>query len=125
MPARLTLFDTESNEPLDTIILGEIEEGANFAAGKPIRVGGLNTGDTHMRDISISATGEGANFVQLARDEDGEPGVWAAVGQSIMAHEGTLFRREEFAFWARGIFKFEDREGRYPLEFVIRGTSIG
>jgi len=124
MPASIQLSD-EAGQPLDTIELSDVEDGANFASGLARRVTGVNNGTTNLRDISVTTDGEGAGFVQLARDENGEPGVWAAVGESIVAHEGTLFKGAEFAFWARGIFKFEDREGRYPLEFVLRGTSIG
>src|SRR4029079_17430267 len=78
----------------------------------------------HLRELTIAIGGEGGNFVQLARDELGEPGAWAEEGQPIMAREPTLFVGDSFSFWARGVFSFDDREGEYPVEFIVRGTSI-
>jgi len=126
MGISLSLFgDPDGQDPIDEITLGEISVGTDFAHGEPRRIFAVNSGDTHLRDIAIAATGEGAQFIQFARDEDGKPGVWAAVGEGIIAHNGTLFMGDGFAFWTRGNFSFDDREGVYPLEFVLKGTSIG
>ena len=127
MPANLTLSvrSEDGSDAFDMIALGEIRAGTDFAYGEPQQIFIHNTGDTHLRELTIAIGGEGGNFVQLARDELGEPGAWAEEGQPIMAREPTLFVGDSFSFWARGIFSFDDREGEYPVEFIVRGTSIG
>lgn len=101
----------------------EIIEGEPY--GRPVRIKCVNSGDTKMRDVYALVRGEGAEHIQLARDERDEPGIWAAPGESVIVSKDIIYAGEEFSFWARGVFEFEDREGHYPFEFVIQSRSIG
>lgn len=129
MPADISLFlDSQRSTPLPVVALGEViapESGADLAEGEPIQVYGRNSGTTNLRGMSVHLDGEGGGLVQLARDIDGEPGVWAAPGESIIIDEGTLFRDAEFSFWARGVYSVETAEGRMPVILRFKALSIG
>lgn len=115
MPAALSL-DT------DMVTLGEVTIGTAFEHGEARRISVRNSGDTVLREISVGLEGDGASFVQLARDSEG-PGVWADRGQSINV-SGEIFPGDSFVFWARGIFSPEDREGNQPFDFNIEALSV-
>lgn len=136
MPAEVQLFHDEFMEyPVERISLADFDlgdvapgdgDGVSLGEGEAIKIYAFNTGDTILREMSVHVDGNGANFIQLSRDNDGEPGVWAAAGQSIFAtQKESVFPSESFEFWARPTFGVEDREGVFDFDFVIRGKSIG
>lgn len=132
MPAEVQLYhDEDMNDPVERIALAdfEIEDvdgGVSLGEGEPIKIYAFNTGDTVLRNMSVHVDGEGSKFIQLSRDIEGEPGVWAAPGESIFATQSeSIFPEESFEFWARPSFGAEDREGIFDFDFVIRGKSIG
>lgn len=126
MPSIALYADENYLEPFDVVTLSDVEirEG-DIGEGRANRVFARNIGDTVVRDITVGLKGEGAQFVQLAQDVDGQPNVWAAPGESIQGHQGSLYRQDGFSFWARGIFSLEDREDVYDFSFTIRGISTG
>lgn len=136
MPAEVQLFHDEFMEyPVERITLADFEidevapgdgEDVSLGEGEALKIYAFNTGDTILREMSVHVDGNGANFIQLSIDKDGEPGVWAAAGQSIFATSGqSIFPSESFEFWARPTFGADDREGTFDFDFVIRGKSIG
>lgn len=134
MPAEVALFHDENMlEPVERITLADFEidgialDGeVSLGEGEPIRIFAFNVGDTVLREMSVHVDGEGSGFIQLATDSDGEPGVWAAAGESIFATSSeSIFPEESFKFWARPTFNVDDREGIFDFDFVIRGKSIG
>src|SRR4051794_30275582 len=120
MPASVSLFtDAQFSERVDVDVqlsLGEVTIGTDFNHGEPRQIFGANDGDTLLRDIEITAQGDGAQFVQLARGEQGD---W--FDQIKVADR--LAPGERFSFWARALFSLEDREGVKPFTFDIRATS--
>lgn len=133
MPAEVQLYhDPQMLDPVERITLADFEidstSGSQFALGEgePLKIYAFNTGDTVLREMEVHVEGDGANFIQLSRDNNDEPGVWAAAGESIVATQSeSIFPNESFEFWARPSFKVDDREGIFDFEFVIRGKSIG
>lgn len=135
MPAEVQLYHDEFMEyPVEKITLADFEidetapgegEDVSLGEGEPMKIYAFNTGDTILRQMSVHVDGNGANFIQLSVDNDGEPGVWAAAGESIFAtKEESVFPDESFQFWARPTFGVDDREGVFDFDFVIRGKSI-
>lgn len=130
MPAKVALFhDSEMQDPVERITLADFEindpQADIISDGQPMKIYAFNVGDTVLRDMSIHVEGDGAQFIQLSRDIDGEPGVWAAAGESIYATQTeSIFPNESFEFWARPSFRFDDREGVFDFDFLIRGKSI-
>lgn len=134
MPAEVALFhDEDMLEPVERITLADfeindlVEEGeVALGEGEPIKIFAFNVGDTVLREMSVHVDGDGSKFIQLARDVEGEPGVWAAAGESVFATDTeSVFPNESFQFWARPSFGMEDREGTFDFDFIIRGKSIG
>ena len=136
MPAEVQLFHDEFMEyPVEKITLADFEidevspgegEDVSLGEGEALKIYAFNTGDTILREMSVHVDGNGANFIQLSVDNDGEPGVWAAAGESIFAtKQESVFPSESFEFWARPTFGVDDREGVFDFDFVIRGKSIG
>lgn len=127
MPASLTLYDLSDlgNGGAGDISLGEVLIREGLGEGEPVRVMAVNDGTVALREISVHVSDEGADFAQLAVDNDGEPGVWAAPGESISLSEGTLFPGEELTFWSRAIYDAEHLEGLKEFSFVTEATSIG
>jgi hypothetical protein len=133
MPAEVALFhDEDMIEPVERISLADFDldeidpSTASFGEGEPIKIYAFNIGDTVLREMEVYVEGDGAKFIQLSRDDDDEPGVWAAAGESIVATKSeSIFPNESFEFWARPSFSADDREGTFDFEFVIRGKSIG
>ena len=112
----------------DAVLLGEIIAPSSpdeIGAGQPVRVLVRNTGDTRLRDISIDIEGNIGPFIQLAVDQDGEPGIWADAGRGIAARSEKLDPGEEFHFWARGVYSLHDVEGKYQGEFSLKAISVG
>lgn len=107
------------------IQLGEIiapEERDDIFSGEPLHMRGRWLGETDLRDISVSLRGEGASNVQIATDVGGEPGVWAAPGESILIDSSSV-EDGTFSFWSRGLYALDDHEGRRDLEFVLKAIS--
>lgn len=136
MAAEVQLYHDEFMEyPVERITLadfdiGDIEPGesedVSLGEGEAMKIYAFNTGDTILREMSVHVDGNGANFIQLSVDNEGEPGVWAAAGESIFAtNKESVFPSESFQFWARPTFGVDDREGTFDFDFVIRGKSIG
>lgn len=131
MPAEVQLYhDAEMTEPVERIALADFEisqtdDAVSLGEGEPIKIYAFNTGDTVLRSMSVHVDGEGSEYIQLSRDIDGEPGVWAAPGESIFATQTeSIFPDESFQFWARPSFSIDDREGVFDFDFIIRGKSI-
>jgi hypothetical protein len=134
MPAEVQLYhDAEMLNPVERITLADFEldevyddDEVFLGEGQPIKIYAFNTGDTVLREMSVHVDGDGAGFIQLSVDNDGEPGVWAAAGESIFATSSqSIFPDESFEFWARPLFTSGDREGTFDFDFLIKGKSIG
>lgn len=129
MSAAVSLYsDSDRSVPVEFLLLGDLlveETPPGLGTGNAIRVYGRNTGDTELKNVSIALDGEGSQNVQLARDENGEAGVWAAPGEPVIIEEDFLGPDGDFSFWARAVYTFDDREGRYPFQFVVRALSVG
>ncbi len=97
-------------------------ENDPVATGKEMVIGLRNTGRSRIRKIVIKLEGDGADHVQLARDEDG-PGVWASPGESIVAFTGVLMPGDAINFWSRGTYNIDDLEERLPYEYVVDTIS--
>jgi hypothetical protein len=125
----ISLFlDEERSTPLPVLYLGEVlapEKFDDLIEGEPVRIFARNISEGALRQVSIHLRGEGKDNAQLATDEDGNPGVWAAPGESILVERGTLVARAEFSFWARGVYHAHDTAGRKPLSIIFRGVSAG
>jgi hypothetical protein len=127
MAAEIRLFlDEERTESVGEIELADVQLPLQekISTGEPVRIYGRNTGSTTLKDFSIGADGDGKSAVQFAVDRDGDPGVWASPGEEILIAD-FIGPREDFTFWARGIFIEEDREGDHEFDFLFRGTSVG
>lgn len=121
-------FDPDFQNHIDVVELQEVlapHDSTDLVEGEPAVIYGKNTGTTALRHFSIHVEGDGAQNVQLARDEGGEPGVWAAPGHSVLIQKETLFPDEGFSFWARGVFNPGDAEQQLPFDVVFKGVSIG
>jgi len=129
MPASLGLFlDPERQNPLPVLSLAEIiapESPDDLVEGEPLKIYAANTGDTNLRDVSLHLDGDGAENVQLAVDLDGQPGLWAAPGESIFIARQTIFRSDTFEFWMRGVYHPDDAEGRRKFTLRFRAVSVG
>lgn len=129
MSAALTIFsDPAREQPVERIELGEIvapEQFEDLLYGQPIPVYGRNTGDTHIRELQAHLDGDGTEMVQLAPDDEGLPGVWAAVGMPIYVAQSTIYKGDNFRFWARGVFSPDDAEMDVKFKVVFKGLSTG
>jgi hypothetical protein len=130
MSAEVQLFHDENMlMPVERIALADFEINQTGAGdlgnGEAMKIFAFNTGDTILREMSIHVDGEGANFIQLSKDIDGQPGIWAAAGESIVGtSKESVFPNESFNFWARPSFHYNDREGIFDFDFIIQGKSI-
>jgi hypothetical protein len=129
MSAELTIYNDPAREVrVERIELREIvapEEFNDLLYGEPVPVYGRNTGDTHIRELQAHLAGEGTEMVQLAPDDEGLPGVWAAVGMPIWVAQKTVYKGDNFRFWARGVFSPEDAETDLYFKVVFKGLSTG
>jgi len=123
VPAKLELFSDEAHSELHDGRFGETDVALGEGAARPIF--GSNTGTTVVRDVRFKLDGDGAKHIQLAIDVNGEPGVWAAPGEGVVAREGELHPGEGFVIWARPIYTFSDHEGEYEFDFVLTAVSVG
>jgi hypothetical protein len=76
--------------------IGDVEVGEG--ATPPHRVLGENVAGVPLRSVTVATQGEGAQYVQLALNADGEPGEWQ--DSSIEIAE-RLDPEEGFTFWFR------------------------
>lgn len=122
MGIKLGLFlDDNSVEAIDSVPLGTavIEDGER-GYGDPLPIYARNLGDVTLIAANIKLEGDGAKTIQLARDEDGDHGVWAAPGESIVALAGkNIYPGDSFIFWARAIFEKDDEPDTFPFKFII------
>lgn len=127
MAAEIAIFADPGHEfQLDEVGLGEVVEpyGESFTKGEAVRIFGRNIGSSTLRDFAVEMAGPGAEKVQLAIDTEDGPGVWADAGQSIYLAD-YLGKDDDFSFWARAVFTFDDHEGTYHFDFHFRGVAIG
>mgnify|MGYP003621463627 CR=1 FL=1 len=117
---------TDEDSAIDEIDLSDVEMplAGQMVEGLPRRFVGKNVGDSTVKDFAIELTGEGADKVRLAVDQDGDAGTWAAPGESIYIGE-YLGPRESFAFWTQALFTDGDRVGEYSFQVVFRGSPVG
>lgn len=129
MPANLTMYEDPAREvEMVRLDLGEVvspEVFDDLLYGQPVPVYGRNTGDTHIRELQAHLDGQGIENVQLAPDDEGLPGVWAAVGQPIYVTQDTVYKGDNFRFWARGVFGPDDAEAEHNFQIIFKGTSTG
>ena len=125
MPVEISFFKDEAfQDQIYNVHLTDTDITDGVGIGEPTPIYALNSGDTRLRGLFVGLAGDGAELVQLAQDQEGEPGVWAAPGESIIIDSETIFPKEHFVFWMRAMFDLEDREGEYPFSFVITGRSF-
>src|SRR4051812_20118831 len=84
----------------------------------------VNKTEFDVRDVVVSAKGDGAQYVQFARDENGEPGVWTQPGMEVMAHEGTVCRGENFRVWTRAIANDDSEVGDMEFGIKVSGVAV-
>jgi hypothetical protein len=122
MPADVNFFaDKERTQPFGMVALGQVTVDDGLKIGDACPIYGKNTGDTKILELAVEVSGEGAKHIQLAVDNDGEPDVWAVSDNGIII--GDVESGEDFVFWARAQYNFEDIEGIYDFDFVLRGVS--
>lgn len=127
MTARIDLYaDRFGEEPVTYLSLGEIEmptDGlASINHGEEVQIWGQNNGNTILENVVISLDGVGSEFVQLARDNAGDPYRWLLPKQSIQGAK-ELPPGSKFSFWLRGAFSPEDAEGKKPFAINIEALS--
>lgn len=104
-------------EDADGVIrLSEVEADEGEAGvGKPVKILCKNSGDESISEIVIKA--EGAVPVEMATDDNGEPGFWAP---TPISHLESLAPGSSFSFWARGNFSEDDAAGIFDFDFVVK-----
>jgi hypothetical protein len=129
MAAEISLYlDSERTELVPLVHLHSViapEIFSDLIEGAPLHVFGRNTGTTQLRNLRLGLSGEHMRSVQLARDEGGSPGVWAAPGESIVVNSETVYVDGDFDFWARGVYNPTDAEGLSEFMFVFQALSVG
>lgn len=112
--------DPEAREPLETLHLGTtlLEDGYS-GHGQPIELFVRNEGTATLVTANINLTGDGAESIQLARNENGVNGIWAQPGQGIVALTSDIKPGETFSFWARGAYTEDDAPERKDFNFSI------
>jgi hypothetical protein len=127
MAAKLNFYlDRELTNPIteglnltDTVVPDE-----EMGTGEPIQVYCANSGDTILRQIKVYVEGNGMRIVQLAKDDESEPGVWAAPGESILVREESLIPESVCSFWIRPVYDSAQDEGQYPVKFIVSAKSV-
>lgn len=106
------------------IHLGEIDIGFTDGTPDPMQLVLTNTTNRDLRDITVGTDGDGAAFVQLARDDGGEPGIWTAAGGSILVRADPLVPSASVTFWCR-LAQLSGLElGEEEFEFVVNSVSV-
>ena len=78
-----------------------------------------------MGGVSVGARGPGRDLLQFAADVDGEPGVWAAVGEEVTPGR-VIHPGESFNVWARIVPPPEDTEpGNVAFQINIDAFVVG
>jgi hypothetical protein len=104
--------------------LGKVDIGVKDRDSVPVQLVLTNTASSAIRDVQVGLQGDGATAVRLATDADGAPGVWAAVGESIMAYEGELLSKMECRFWAQAVGSDDLDLGSKDFSFVVKTTQV-
>jgi len=112
--------DEAGTQPTREIKLGPtILSDGSAGYGDPQRLYLKNISTVSLMAANINLDGEGADSIQLARDENGAHGIWAQPGQGIIALAREVKPGETFAFWARAAFTEEDAPERVDFRFQI------
>jgi len=129
MGAQISIYSDPAREnQIEMIELAEVvapEEFDDLLFSAPMPIYGRNTGDTHIRELQVHLKGDGIEQIQLAEDVEGEPGVWAQPGMPIWVTQQTVYRGDNFRFWARGVYGPEDAETDLQFSIVFKGLSTG
>jgi hypothetical protein len=80
-----------------------------------------NEGDVTLFKATIDLEGEVGGMIQLARDEDGEPGVWAAPGMGIIPLKKPVEPGKTFPFWVRTV---DNPPTALPFSFKVELTGV-
>lgn len=124
MSAALEII-AEDGLPIGVLALGEVsaDEGQPaFGEQRPYVL--RNTGTTIFDKLAVAITGPGADYIALAIDDDGAPGIWADPGRSIVPQPNVLRPGELARFWAQARFGPADLEDAYEFELRITAESI-
>lgn len=106
------------------IDLGVIDIGMDDSDPLPVQLVLTNGAANALSEIRVGLKGDGASSIRLAADTDGEPGVWAAAGEEIIAHAGTLAPKKECSFWAQAVATEGLDLGRRDFNFVVKTTQV-
>lgn len=79
-----------------------------------------NEGDATLYKATIDLEGEVKVMIQMARDEEGEPGVWAAPGMGIIPLTKPVQPGKTFPFWVRTI---DNPPRTLPFSFKVELTG--
>lgn len=120
--ARFRLTTASGDRP--PIHLGEVDLGFVDGIPEPLHLLLTNVTDRDLRDITVGTDGDGAEFIQLARDDNGVPGVWTAAGESILVRADPLAPQGSVLFWVR-VAQLNGLEvGNQEFEFVVNSVSV-
>lgn len=112
--------DEEATEPLEILKLGiALLEDGQSGFGEPVVLYVKNEGDATLVTANINLNGPGSESIQLARDENGQHGIWAQPGQGIVALATEVEPGGVFKFWARGAFTEDDAPERKEFAFQV------
>lgn len=124
MSAELQILAPDGN-PVAAVMLGEVDaEIGRPGSGEERAYVLANTGTTIFQGIAVIAHGPGADYVALAVDADGSPGVWAQPGYPIAPTSAALRPGERVSFWAQARFGPDDLEDAYEFDLRITAQSV-
>lgn len=103
------------------IHLGEVDVGLSDGDTNPLLLVLTNRDNFSLSEIRVRTEGPAAHAVQLARDEDGKPGVWEPV---IFARVGVLSSNNSCEFWVRARPSSGLKLGQQEFTFVVNSVAV-
>jgi hypothetical protein len=108
----------------DDYILPDVADPYSAPEGQARQLWVRNDQDYDMDGMVVKLGGVGSRHVQLAVDQGGQPGVWAAPGQSIRLSADRVKPGQAIPFWSRGIFKPEDAPADIDFDIIIETVGV-
>ena len=117
----------EQDPDSESISLGDLDIVA-AEASEPVALIVTSATDRITDGVTVGVFGDDSRYIQLARDDAGKPGVWAAAGEAIIAAVGRFTRDDSVRIWARVIAPMDSETaelGDRKFGFLVRGLIIG